>query len=66
MAEDKKPNRVTFRAGWYEFITPDGESHTLHMDGNGMCYVPEEGVSVDDFYDALKLRQAWILSRVEW
>lgn len=53
---------VKFRIGWYEFFRKSGTSHVMHV-GESTYYFPEEGLTLDDFYDALKAGRAFRLVR---
>lgn len=49
--------------GWYEFIKPSGTTHIMHV-GESTYYFPEEGVTLDDFHDAIRRQRAYRLIRV--
>lgn len=50
--------------GWYEFIKePTSTTHIIYL-GENTYYVPEEGVTVEDFFNAVDRGQAYKLVRV--
>lgn len=50
--------------GWYDFIKqPEATTHIIYVSSNGEHYIPEEGVKVKDFLDALMFERAWKLIR---
>jgi hypothetical protein len=52
-----------FRVGWYEFIKlPSATTHIAYI-GESSFYLPEEGVTPEDFFDAVSRAQAWHLVR---
>lgn len=52
--------------GWYEFIhVTKTTTHIVHVFENGDVYIPEEGVTYDDFIFAASLGRAYRLVRVQ-
>lgn len=56
-------NKNTLTIGWYEFIKPKGTTHVVHV-GESTYYFPEEGVSLDDFSEAIAAQRVYRLIRV--
>lgn len=52
-------------AGWYEFIKhPEATTHIAYMGESGSVYIPEAGITADDFMEALMKGQTYRLVRV--
>lgn len=58
-------NDLTSGVGWYEFIKdPPATTHIIYIDESGNHYIPEEGVTIDDFMSAIIRGYAYKLMRV--
>lgn len=58
-------NGLTSGAGWYEFIKdPEATTHIIYIGENGDHYIPEYGVIIEDFMDAVVRGYAYKLVRV--
>ncbi|UVK58747.1 hypothetical protein SEA_GANTCHERGOBLIN_86 [Arthrobacter phage GantcherGoblin] len=66
VAEPEEQAGVTHGAGWYEWWNLEkSTTHVSYVHENGSVYVPESGVSVEDFITAVERGKAFRLYRLE-